>query len=169
VCIFSLYGSAMMMHHCLDHGDPEEVEGIVSFSGEHITYTEAGKRMQCVYIPHLVFQSSLDMKNYSFWGFASDDVVPTVGPDAKRLLDNGSVHTDIEVRRVKIPGVGDQFGVFATNDIPALTCLGEYTGVLQVDYYHGSGHSRNHIFDPYGLSYPSVYPNGHMSISGTVN
>ncbi|KDO35711.1 hypothetical protein SPRG_18860 [Saprolegnia parasitica CBS 223.65] len=146
-----------MTHHCLDRGDPAEVDGAVSFKGQRISYDEASDRMRCIYTPKLLFQSSSELRNYGFWGFTTGSEFPELSPADAAQLDAGAVHAHVDVRPISIPGVGEQLGLFATAPIAGDTLLGEYTGVVQVD--RGDG------FDSYGLAYPSVFEDGNMVVS----
>ncbi|RHY28361.1 hypothetical protein DYB32_008761 [Aphanomyces invadans] len=143
------------MVHCLDDGDPVDAEGTVAFCGRSITCDEASAVMKCIYTRHLLFESSRDLRNYSYWGFASG--FPVLDDPDRAAVEAGLVHPHIEMRPVEIPGIGAQMGLFATQDIPPNTLLGEYTGVVHVD--------RGGAFDNYGLAYPSTYEHGNMCIS----
>ncbi|OQS01317.1 hypothetical protein ACHHYP_01330 [Achlya hypogyna] len=146
-----------MQIHCLDQGDPPEVDGAVDFDGVCVTYDEAGTRMGCIYTPYALFQSSADLRNYGFWGFTTGSEFPTLDPADAALVDAGGVHAHVSVRPTTIPGVGTQLGLFAKAAIPPATLVGEYAGVVAVD--RGDG------FDSYGLAYPSVYEDGNMVVS----
>ncbi|KAF0757991.1 hypothetical protein DYB37_012830 [Aphanomyces astaci] len=147
-----------MMVHCLDQGDPDDdADGSVGYCGTTISCDDASAVMKCFYTRHLLFESSQDLRNYSYWGFT--DGFPTLCGSERAAVDAGLVHPHIEMRPIDIPGIGTQMGLFATQDLPAGTFLGEYTGVLKAD--------RGGSFDSYGLAYPSTYEHGNLCISAS--
>ncbi|OQS05146.1 hypothetical protein THRCLA_20706 [Thraustotheca clavata] len=146
-----------MVIHCLDQGDPPQVHGTIAFNGSHVSYDDAGIQMQCIYTPHLLFQSSLELRNYSFWGFTTGSEFPQLSSEEAAMVDHGEIHASVEIQPIAIPNLERQLGLFATESIPKDILIGEYTGVVQVD--RGCG------FDSYGLAYPSVYQEGNMVVS----
>lgn len=116
--------------------------------------------MRCTYTSKLLFQRSLMLRNYAFWGF-SDSIVDGFEQVAATVNDSHAISPKVAIGHVDVlAGVEDQpLGLFATDAIAALEFLGEYAGVVKV---HADGANQ---FDPYGISYPSVYEGGDLYVS----
>uniref|UniRef100_K3WLZ9 SET domain-containing protein n=1 Tax=Globisporangium ultimum (strain ATCC 200006 / CBS 805.95 / DAOM BR144) TaxID=431595 RepID=K3WLZ9_GLOUD len=127
-----------------------------------ISTDEAQELMGCTFTSKLLFQRTSLLRNYAFWGFADCEVDGFHHITAQSIKSNeispkvaiGHVASLVEVE-------DNPLGLFAIDDIADLTFLGEYTGVLQV---HNEGVNR---FDPYGVSYPSVYESGDLYVSAS--
>ncbi|RLN25762.1 hypothetical protein BBO99_00007174 [Phytophthora kernoviae] len=123
---------------------------------------EAQELMKCTYTSKLLFQRTHLLRNYGFWGF-SDTVED--GFDQFALLEHDSLEISpkVAIGHVSLLNhVEDQpLGLFAVEDLACLEFLGEYTGVLKV------GVNETDAFDPYGISYPSVYEGGDLYVSAS--
>lgn len=118
--------------------------------------------MRCTFTSKLVFQSSAMLRNYAFWGFA-DCAVDGFDQIPAQQIQHNEVSRKVAIGHVEsLAGVEENpLGLFAIEDIAAFAFLGEYTGVLQV-----RNDSAN-TFDPYGVSYPSVYEHGDLYVSAS--
>lgn len=118
--------------------------------------------MKCEYTSKLLFQRTHMLRNYAFWGF-SDSVVDGFEQAAETVNDMAVISPKVAIGHVdSLDHVEEQpLGLFATDDLATLEFLGEYTGVLKV---HADGVNS---FDPYGISYPSVYEGGDLYVSAS--
>ncbi|TYZ62352.1 hypothetical protein PybrP1_001851 [[Pythium] brassicae (nom. inval.)] len=123
---------------------------------------EAQELMRCTFTSKLVFQSSAMLHNYAFWGFA-DCVVDGFEHIPAQEVCFSEVSRKVAIGHATALAEYEEnpLGLFAVEDISSLTFLGEYTGVLQV-----RNDSAN-TFDPYGVSYPSVYQHGDLYVSAS--
>lgn len=128
----------------------------------HNSTDEVQDLMRCTFTSKLVFQSSAMLHNYAFWGFA-DCVVDGFEQIPAQEVRFSEVSRKVAVGHVEALAAYETnpLGLFAVDDISSLTFLGEYTGVLQV-----RNDSAN-TFDPYGVSYPSVYEHGDLYVSAS--
>lgn len=131
-------------------------------SGTLFSADKAQELMGCEYTSKLLFQRTHMLRNYAFWGF-SDSVVDGFEQAAASLHDSAVISPKVAIGHVdSLEHVEDKpLGLFATDDLEPLEFLGEYAGVLKV---HADG--LNH-FDPYGISYPSVYESGDLYVSAS--
>ncbi|RLN47313.1 hypothetical protein BBJ28_00002315 [Nothophytophthora sp. Chile5] len=127
---------------------------------EMLSSDEVQELMGCTYTSKLLFQRTHMLRNYAFWGF-SDSIMDGFDQVAPLGHNSSQISSKVAIGHVSLlRGVEAQpLGLFAIEDLPRLEFLGEYTGVLQV---HMDG--VNH-FDPYGISYPSVYESGNLYVS----
>ena len=106
--------------------------------------------MQCTYVSQLLFRDAHMLRNYAFWGFTAADGFDSVASDAIHVSDSVAIGS--------VPSI-QALGLFATEPMEPDTLIGEYAGLLQAEADTGRG------FDPYGLSYPSVYSGGQLFVS----
>jgi hypothetical protein len=113
---------------------------------------EVQELMGCTYTSKLIFQRTHLLRNYGFWGF-SDSVVDDFEQFAPLGHSTLEVSPKVAIGHVSLlDHVEDKpLGLFAAEDLAMFEFLGEYTGVIKV------GISEMDVFDPYGISYPSVY------------
>ncbi|KAK1946102.1 Histone-lysine N-methyltransferase MEDEA [Phytophthora citrophthora] len=120
---------------------------------------EVQELMKCTYTSKLLFQRTHLLRNYAFWGF-SDSVADgfeqftplTVEVSSKVAIGHVSLLSHVEEQPL---------GLFAAEDLERYEFLGEYTGVIKI------GVSEVNEFDPYGISYPSVYEGGDLYVSAS--
>lgn len=128
---------------------------------ELISAERAQELMRCSYTSKLLFQRTLLLRNYAFFGY-SDCVMDGYQEFAGRSDKiSASISPKVCIGHVEsLDHVEDQpLGLFAMVDIAQLEFLGEYTGVLQVQSAHADH------FDAYGVCYPSVYEGGDLYVS----
>lgn len=128
---------------------------------ELISAERAQDLMQCSYTSKLLFQRTTMLRNYAFFGFSDcvvDDFNDFAGQSHKV---SSNISSKVCIGHVEsLSHVEDRpLGLFATDEIPPLEFLGEYTGVLQVHATHADQ------FDAYGVCYPSVYEGGDLYVS----
>lgn len=118
--------------------------------------------MGCTFTSKLLFQRTSLLVNYAFWGFA-DCVIDGFDQIPIQAIESNEVSSKIAIGHVSSLADVEKnpLGLFALEDIATLTFLGEYTGVLQV---HNDGINT---FDPYGVSYPSIYEHGDLYVSAS--
>ncbi|KAG7386232.1 hypothetical protein PHYPSEUDO_000553 [Phytophthora pseudosyringae] len=124
---------------------------------------EVQELMKCTYTSKLLFQRTHLLRNYAFWGF-SDSVAD--GFEQFASLDDSTfeeVSPKIAIGHVsRLDHVEEHpLGLFAADDLACYEFLGEYTGVIKI------GISEMNKFDPYGISYPSVYEGGDLYVSAS--
>jgi hypothetical protein len=123
---------------------------------------EVQELMGCTYTSKLIFQRTHLLRNYGFWGF-SDSVVDDFEQFAPLGHSTLEVSPKVAIGHVSLlDHVEDKpLGLFAAEDLAMFEFLGEYTGVIKV------GISEMDVFDPYGISYPSVYEGGDLYVSAS--
>ncbi|KAJ0412594.1 hypothetical protein ATCC90586_006961 [Pythium insidiosum] len=125
-----------------------------------ISVQEAEEIMRCVYVSKMVFESSVMICNYAFWGFSGSSL------DGFERISLTAEQCRATSRKVAIGHVitledveDTALGLFAVSDIESGEFLGEYTGVVQARQTTTESH------DPYGLCYPSVFEGGQLYVS----
>ncbi|ETK91530.1 hypothetical protein L917_04770 [Phytophthora nicotianae] len=122
---------------------------------------EVQELMKCTYTSKLLFQRTHLLRNYGFWGFSAlanefDQFASlgqsTVEVSPKVAIGHVSLLSHVEEKPL---------GLFAAENLACNEFLGEYTGVIKV------GVSEMNEFDPYGISYPSVYEGGDLYVSAS--
>ncbi|KAG6602945.1 Histone-lysine N-methyltransferase MEDEA [Phytophthora cinnamomi] len=123
---------------------------------------EVQELMKCTYTSKLIFQRTHLLRNYAFWGF-SDSVEDGFDQFAPLGHDTFEVSHKVAIGHVSLlDHVEEQpLGLFALESLAQYEFLGEYTGVIKV------GVSEMNEFDPYGISYPSVYEGGDLYVSAS--
>uniref|UniRef100_H3HDE9 Uncharacterized protein n=1 Tax=Phytophthora ramorum TaxID=164328 RepID=H3HDE9_PHYRM len=121
---------------------------------------ELQELMKCTYTSKLLFQRTHLLRNYGFWGFSDsiEDGFDQFAPLGHSTLE---VSPKVAIGHVSLlDHVENQpLGLFAAEALASYEFLGEYTGVIKV------GISEMNEFDPYGISYPSVYESGDLYVS----
>ncbi|CAI5723836.1 unnamed protein product [Peronospora destructor] len=103
------------------------------------------------------------LRNYPFWGF-SDWIEDGFEQFASLSLSNYSeVSPKVAIGHVSMLSQVEEepLGLFAAEELECYEYLGEYAGVIKVDA------SKMNKFDPYGISYPSVYESGNLYVSAS--
>ncbi|RQM17713.1 hypothetical protein DD237_001222 [Peronospora effusa] len=124
---------------------------------------EIQKLMKCTYTSKLLFQRTHLLRNYPFWGF-SDWIEDGLEHFATLSLSNNSqVSPKVAIGHVSMLSQVEEepLGLFAAEELKCYEYLGEYAGVIKVDA------SEMNKFDPYGISYPSVYEGGTLYVSAS--
>ncbi|GLD99247.1 hypothetical protein PINS_up007965 [Pythium insidiosum] len=148
---------------CTAHPDASE-DRILYRDKSHvlreISIHDAEEIMRCVYTSKILFESSVMVCNYAFWGFSGSTLD---GFDRVSLTADQCRRTSRKVAIGHVTSLEDvedtALGLFAVDAIDSGEFLGEYTGVVQAKQATTESH------DPYGLCYPSVFEGGQLYIS----